>query len=94
MKNVLHSSYHMGYTTFSLFNLFKGEKQMKETLKDIIAILTRSELWVTIVVVLGALQQSGSLPDGWTKVVTILLAVLAALGYTTARTLKKISDNK
>ena len=84
----------MGYIDVSLFNLFKGEKQMKETLKDIIAILTRSELWVTIVVVLGALQQSGSLPDGWTKVVTILLAVLAALGYTTARTLKKISDNK
>jgi phage-related minor tail protein len=62
-------------------------------LNDIWAILTRSELWITISVIVGALIQSGSLPDGWTKVATILLAVLAALGYTAARTAKKISDN-
>jgi hypothetical protein len=84
----------MGYTIFSLFNLFKGEKQMKAILQDLWNILSRSELWVTVAMVLGTLKEANTLPEGWVKVVVLLLGVLTALGYTTNRTIKKMNDTK
>jgi hypothetical protein len=67
---------------------------MKTYLQDLWNILTRSELWVTVAMVLGTLKEANTLPEGWIKVIVLLLGVLSALGYTTNRTIKKICDNK
>ncbi len=67
---------------------------MPGKLQDLWNILSRSELWVTIAVVLGAIYQANVLPEGIAKIVALALAVLAALGYTAARTTKKIADTK
>lgn len=67
---------------------------MKTKLDDLWSILTRSEMWAAIAVILAAVYEAGILPESWAKLVSIGLAVLAALGYGTARTIKKIADAK
>jgi hypothetical protein len=67
---------------------------MKEKLDHLWGILTRTELWVTVFAVAGVLSKVDMLPDGMAKVVALVAAVGAALGYTGARTLKKIGVAK
>jgi energy-converting hydrogenase Eha subunit F len=64
---------------------------MKEKLNHIYAILTRTELWLSVVVVLSAIYQANILPpeSAMMKIIALALAVLSALGYTVARTMRK-----
>ena len=66
----------------------------KEKMSDLFSICTRSELWATVAVILAAVYQANVLPDSWGRVASLALAVLAALGYGTARTIKKMGDAK
>jgi hypothetical protein len=67
---------------------------MKTKLDNVFAILTRSELWAAVAVILAAIYQANVLPESWAKIAAVGLAVLTALGYGVARTVKKIEIAK
>ena len=67
---------------------------MSDKLNNLYSVLTRSELWATVAVILGAVYQANVLPESWAKIAALALAILAALGYGIERTIKKIAVAK
>lgn len=63
-------------------------------MKNLISVITRSELWLSIAVILSAVYQANVLPESWAKIVALALAILSALGYGVSRTVKKIEIAK
>jgi hypothetical protein len=67
---------------------------MRDKANHLWGILTRTELWITVFTIAAVLSKLDALPDGVAKVVAIVATVGAALGYTGARTAKKIGVAK
>jgi len=69
---------------------------MKEKLEHLWSILTRTELWIAVGVIVAALIEIETFPVDSTigKLLALGAAVLTALGYMGARTLRKVGRDK